>query len=72
MQSLWFNGRDSSSYFVALPYGQLFAGSFGERKKKNPEVNSHQHFLDNREGEESDSFQGGVFSCIEIEALFFA
>ena len=44
----------------------------GKEKKKNPEVNSHQHFLDNREGEESDSFQGGVFSCIEIEALFYA
>ena len=43
---------------------------WGGKRKKNLEVNSNLYFLD--EGEESNSFQRGVFSCIEFEALFCA
>ena len=43
-----------------------------EKKKKKVEVYSYLHFLDNLEGEELDSFQGGYFSCTEIETLFCA
>ena len=44
----------------------------GEKRKKNMEVNSNLHLLDSLEGEELNSFQGGIFSCTEFEALFCA